>query len=87
MRFHNSTDKFAFLSVTPMAIIQPQYGGGDDEAADPGNPKRRSRPASREASGATWVNIGPFCRLVHDEGCDADAARMPNRFRRRICSR
>ncbi len=59
MRFRNGTGAAAKLSVTRAGHFQPQYGGATTTI-----------PAEPVAAGtwSPWVNIGPFCRLVHDEG-------------------
>jgi len=59
IRFRNTSDKPVTLSVTRGGHFQPQYGGATTKI--PTTPV----PASQWSS---WENIGPFCRLVHDEG-------------------
>jgi hypothetical protein len=67
LRFKNSTDKPARLKVTRNGHFQPQYGGATIELpiAAP-TVKDGATVAAGQWSG--WHNIGPFCRLVHDEG-------------------
>jgi hypothetical protein len=59
LRFKNAADKPAQLSVSRGGHFQPQYGGATTKV-----------PATTVAAGqwSAWENIGPFCRLVHDEG-------------------
>ncbi len=59
MRFQNASDKSARLTVSRAGHYQPNYGGATEMF-----------PAAAVAPGqwSTWINIGPFCRLVHDEG-------------------
>ncbi len=59
LRFKNASDQAAQLTVRRTGHFQPQYGGASTKI--PENPV----PAGQWSS---WVNIGPFCRLVHDEG-------------------
>ena len=59
MRFKNASNKAAQLQVSRAGHYQPNYGGA-----------RTAVPDKAVAPGqwSPWVNIGPFCRLVHDEG-------------------
>lgn len=59
LRFKNSTAKPGQLSITRAGHFQPNYGGATTKI-----------PATMVEPGAwsTWENIGPFIRLVHDEG-------------------
>lgn len=59
MRFQNTTDAPAQLTVTRTGHFQPDYGSYSTQI-----------PAAAVAPGqwSEWFNIGPFCRLVHDEG-------------------
>jgi hypothetical protein len=59
LRFKNSSDKPAQLTVARSGHFQPDYGQYTTKV-----------PAQPVAAGqwSEWVNIGPFCRLVHDEG-------------------
>jgi hypothetical protein len=59
MRFRNPATAGAKLVVKRAGHFQPNYGG---EAAE--------FPQAEVAAGqwSEWFNIGPFCRLVHDEG-------------------
>src|SRR5207245_1511233 len=47
------------VSITRAGHFQPQYGGATIKV-----------PEKPVAAGqqSEWINIGPFCRLVHDEG-------------------
>lgn len=58
-RFRNESKAAARLSVSRAGHYQPQYGGATTMV-----------PEQPVAAGAwsEWVNIGPFCRLVHNEG-------------------
>ncbi|MFO0880426.1 MAG: beta-galactosidase trimerization domain-containing protein [Gemmataceae bacterium] len=58
-RFRNATAAPAQLTVSRGGHFQPNYGGATEKF-----------PAKPVAAGAwsEWFNIGPFCRLVHDEG-------------------
>lgn len=61
LRFKNPTDKPARLTVTRNGHFQPQYGSAKTELP----------PAETYVAAGTWsrwFDIGPFCRLVHDEG-------------------
>src|SRR5207244_300470 len=60
MRFRNSSGKEAQLTVSRAGHFQPQYGGATTKV-----------PAAKAVAAgqwSEWVNVGPFCRLVHDEG-------------------
>ena len=59
MRFQNTTGNAAQLSVSRRGHFQPNYGGAETKV-----------PAAPVGAGewSQWHNIGPFCRLVHDEG-------------------
>ncbi|HZT83755.1 MAG TPA: hypothetical protein VFA26_26225, partial [Gemmataceae bacterium] len=59
MRFRNTSTAAAQLTVTRNGHFQPQYGGATAKF-----------PARPVAAGqwSEWFNVGPFCRLVHDEG-------------------
>jgi hypothetical protein len=59
MRFENTTKKPAQLMVARNGHFQPQYGAAAIKV-----------PEKPVAAGqwSEWINIGPFCRLVHDEG-------------------
>ncbi|MSQ95605.1 MAG: hypothetical protein EXR98_13740 [Gemmataceae bacterium] len=59
MRFQNTTDKPARLSVSRAGHYQPNYGGATAMFPE---------TAVAPDQWSTWVNIGPFCRLVHNEG-------------------
>jgi hypothetical protein len=59
LRFQNTTKMAAQLQVSRAGHFQPQYGGATAKF-----------PTAAVPSGqrSEWFNIGPFCRLVHDEG-------------------
>jgi len=59
LRFKNTGDKPAVLNITRAGHFQPQYGGATMRG-----------PAKPVDAGQTseWIDIGPFVRLVHDEG-------------------
>lgn len=58
-RFQNKSDKPAQLVASRRGHFQPDYGGATGKF-----------PAAATPAGqwSEWFNIGPFCRLVHDEG-------------------
>lgn len=59
MRFQNTSSKPAQITLTRAGHFQPQYGQAT-----------AAFPAALVAPGqwSEWFNIGPFVRLVHDEG-------------------
>ncbi|MCY3018776.1 MAG: hypothetical protein NTW87_07080, partial [Planctomycetota bacterium] len=59
LRFQNSGNAAGQLTVTRAGHFQPNYGGATQRF-----------PATTVAPGqwSEWFNIGPFCRLVHNEG-------------------
>ncbi|MGD0090927.1 MAG: beta-galactosidase trimerization domain-containing protein [Planctomycetota bacterium] len=59
MRFQNPAQAGAKLTVKRTGHFQPNYGGASGDF-----------PQAEVAAGqwSEWFNIGPFCRLVHDEG-------------------
>jgi hypothetical protein len=59
LRFKNSAPKPAKLGIERAGHFQPQYGGAHLKV-----------PETEVASGqwSSWVNVGSFCRLVHNEG-------------------
>jgi hypothetical protein len=61
VRFRNNAAAPATLQLrTPTGHYQPNYAGRSTEMPEAGPvPSGQWSP---------WVNIGPFCRLVHDEG-------------------
>lgn len=59
MRFQNSAPAAAKLAVARAGHFQPQYGGANISV-----PEAEVAPGQWSA----WVNIGSFCRLVHNEG-------------------
>lgn len=58
-RFENTSSKPAKLTVSRAGHMQPQYGGAT-----------ATYPANDVPIGqwSEWFDIGPFCRLAHDEG-------------------
>ncbi|MBI3821092.1 MAG: hypothetical protein HY289_00255, partial [Planctomycetes bacterium] len=68
VRFQNTTDKPAFLTVSRAGHYQPNYGGATAKIPDPGNPMSPQNPPVMSGQWSRWINIGPFCKLVHDEG-------------------
>jgi hypothetical protein len=67
LRFKNTTDKPARLTITRNGHFQPQYGSAKMELP-PADPKTKDAPTVAAGAWSEWYNIGPFCRLVHDEG-------------------
>jgi hypothetical protein len=59
LRFQNRSSEPAQLTVRRAGHFQPNYGSATVQV-----------PQQPVAAGkwSPWVNIGPFCRLVHDEG-------------------
>ncbi|MFO0870970.1 MAG: hypothetical protein U0935_18750 [Pirellulales bacterium] len=59
LRFRNASSIPGQLTLSRAGHFQPQYGGATARFPDaPVAPGQWS----------SWMNIGPFCRLVHDEG-------------------
>lgn len=76
MRFKNTSAAPAKLAVSRAGHFQPNYGGANAQLPDAPVPAGDWSP---------WFNIGPFCRLVHDEGVwmtVKDAASIPLEFAR-----
>lgn len=77
LRFQNTSPKPAQLDVSRAGHFQPNYGGETIKVP--------SKPVGPGAW-SEWVNIGPFCRLVHDEGLTVSltgaAAAIPVQFAR-----
>src|SRR6202021_131571 len=59
IRFRNTGKKNAELTVSRAGHYQPNYGGAVTRFPAKGVPP---------GQWSGWHNIGPFCRLVHDEG-------------------
>jgi hypothetical protein len=57
VRVKPAGDKAAPVSVSRTGHFQPQYGGATT--------RLKAAPANEWSA---WEDIGPFCRLVHDEG-------------------
>lgn len=76
IRFQNTTQSPTRLSVTrPIGHYQPNYGGATTVIPSAADPKAKDQPNVAPGLWSAWVNIGPFCRLVHDEGL---ALSLPN---------
>ncbi len=67
LRFKNTTDKPARLTVARNGHFQPQYGAAKTELP-PAAAKAKEPPTVAAGQWSDWYNIGPFCRLVTDEG-------------------
>ncbi len=72
LRFENTSDQPAKLSITRAGHFQPQYGSATTQIPEADVP-----PGQWSA----WTNIGPFCRLVHDEGLWLKLPGAQGRFR------
>lgn len=75
-RFQNTSAAAAKLSVSRAGHYQPNYGGANAQFPD---------TAVAPGQWSPWFNLGPFCRLVHDEGLTvslAGAAAIPLQFAR-----
>jgi hypothetical protein len=75
-RFRNTSMAPATMGAVRAGHLQPQYGGAT--ASYPAKPV----PAGEWSE---WFNIGPFCRLAHDEGLTLSvkgAASFPVQFAR-----
>jgi len=59
LRFKHAGAAPARLTVARAGHFQPQYGGATTAVPE--------QPVAANAW-SPWVNVGPFCRLVHDEG-------------------
>ena len=59
VRFQHNAKSASQLSVSRAGHFQPNYGGATT--------KIPAKPVAAN-TWSEWVNIGPFCRLVHDEG-------------------
>ncbi len=70
-RFRNTGPAPAQLTVSRAGHYQPNYGGATAKF-----------PARPVAAGAwsEWFNVGPFCRLVHDEGLTLALPGAPGEF-------
>jgi hypothetical protein len=68
VRFQNTSDKAARLSVSRAGHYQPNYGGATTLLPAAADPKAKDQPTVAPGQWSAWINIGPFCRLVHDEG-------------------
>ena len=66
LRFQNSSSAPAQLSLTRAGHFQPNYGS--ETAKFPDTPVAPGQ-------WSPWFNIGPFCRLVHNEGLTVN---LPN---------
>jgi len=68
VRFQNASDKPARLAMSRDGHYQPNYGGETVVLPQAADPKAKEQPAVAPGQWSEWINIGPFCRLVHDEG-------------------
>ncbi len=68
VRFHNSSDKAARLTISRAGHYQPNYGGATTILPAAADPKAKEQPTVAPGQWSAWIDIGPFCRLVHDEG-------------------
>src|SRR5262249_11061949 len=59
MRFKNTSPAVAQLTVTRGGHFQPNYGG---------ETKKFPEKTVDAGQWSAWFNVGPFCRLVPDEG-------------------
>ncbi|MFO0825207.1 MAG: hypothetical protein U0792_19160 [Gemmataceae bacterium] len=85
VRFQNASDKPARLTVSRAGHYQPNYGGATTTLPEPANPKAKDVPTVAPGQWSEWINIGPFCRLVHDEGLTVNlpgAKEFPLQFAR-----
>lgn len=76
VRFQNTSAAAAKLAVSRAGHYQPNYGGANAQFPD---------AAVAPGQWSSWFNLGPFCRLVHDEGLTvslAGAASIPLQFAR-----
>jgi hypothetical protein len=67
-RFQNTSDIPARLTVSRAGHFQPQYGGATAMFPTSADPKAKEQPSVAPGQWSAWFDIGPFCRLVHDEG-------------------
>lgn len=85
VRFQNASDKPARLTVSRAGHYQPNYGGATTTLPEAANPKAKDVPTVAPGAWSEWINIGPFCRLVHDEGLTVNlpgAKEFPLQFAR-----
>jgi hypothetical protein len=68
LRFQNSGAAPARLTVRRAGHFQPRYGGATIQLPHADDPKAKEQPTVAAGAWSPWINIGPFCRLVHDEG-------------------
>ncbi|HZZ78335.1 MAG TPA: hypothetical protein VFE62_07440, partial [Gemmataceae bacterium] len=72
VRFQNASDKPARLTMSRAGHYQPNYGGATIVLPEGADPKAKDQPTVAPGQWSAWINIGPFCRLVHDEGITVD---------------
>lgn len=68
VRFQNAGNMPARLTVSRAGHFQPNYGGATVQLPASNDPKAKDQPTVAPGQWSEWINIGPFCRLVHDEG-------------------
>lgn len=68
VRFQNTSDKPARLNVSRAGHFQPNYGGATTVLPEATDKKTKDAPTVAPGQWSAWINLGPFCRLVHDEG-------------------
>jgi hypothetical protein len=74
VRFQNTSDKPASLTMSRAGHYQPNYAGATillpagATAKGKTKPKVKDEPTVAPGQWSEWLNIGPFCKLVHDEG-------------------
>lgn len=68
LRFQNASNKPARLTVARAGHFQPNYGGATIVLPESTDQKAKEQPTVAPGQWSAWINIGPFCRLVHDEG-------------------
>lgn len=68
-RFRNTAATPAKLAVSRAGHYQPNYGGANAQF-----PEQPVAPGQW----SPWFNVGPFCRLVHDEGLTVTLAGAPS---------
>jgi hypothetical protein len=68
VRFQNPFREATRLTIQRNGHYQPNYGGATTHVPPAGDPKAKAPPTVPGLQWSAWTNIGPFCRLVHDEG-------------------
>ncbi|MEZ6141125.1 MAG: beta-galactosidase trimerization domain-containing protein [Zavarzinella sp.] len=67
VRFQHNAAQPQALSISRNGHYQPNYGGATTKL-----------PVTPPGQWSEWVNIGPFCRLVHDEGLRCQLGKAAN---------